>query len=152
MTPGEGNGGNGSGILRGIAMRPDKGDPMQELTECELQAGHGLACENRNRGNRQATLLAVESWRDTCNDLGAPLPWTTRRANLLVEGVPLAAKLDDQIRIGDVVLRVHKETKPCGLMDTLHSGLRKALEPAFRGGVVAEVVRGGVIRVGDAVH
>lgn len=152
MSAVDGNGGNGIGFLRGIAMRPEKGDPMQEIAECEILAGHGLACENRNRGDRQVTLLAAESWRDTCEELGTQLPWTTRRANLLVEGLPLAARLNGSITIGEVILRVHKETKPCGLMDAQHEGLRKALEPAFRGGVIAEVTRGGVIRVGDAVH
>ena len=56
-----------------------------------------------------------------------------------------------RLRIGEVEIDVHDETRPCDLMDYLCTGLKHALKPDTRGGVVGEVVCDGVIRVGDVV-
>ena len=84
-------------------------------------------------------------------DLGQDLPWHTRRANVLTEGIDLAATIGKRLRIGEVEIDVHDETRPCKLMDELCPGLRQALKPDKRGGVVGEVVRPGVIHVADTV-
>lgn len=125
---------------------------MREACEAAVEAGRGLTTENRKTGRREVTLISVQAWRDACTELGVELPWHTRRANLLIDGVDLAAALGHVIAIGQVQVRIHGETKPCGLMDAQHAGLREALKPQFRGGVHGEVLAGGVIRVGDAVR
>jgi hypothetical protein len=67
--------------------------------------------------DRQVTVLFRESWQDACRELDVTLPWTTRRANLLVSGVAPPQQSGGQIRIGDVVLEVTLETD-----DRLHTG------------------------------
>ena len=51
---------------------------------------------------RAITVLAREAWEAALTDLAGPvtLPWTTRRANLYVEGVRLPRALGGQVRIG----------------------------------------------------
>ena len=124
---------------------------MVEATECSVVAGRGLTVETRKAGKRQVTLLSAESWADACRDLKAELPWTYRRANLLVEGVDLVAGIGRTISIGSVRVLVHGETTPCDLMERQHAGLFGALAPSCRGGVYGEVLNDGTVRVGDDV-
>lgn len=139
------------GVILGIAHRAADGDHMQEAQECNVIAGRGIDSENRKPGPREVTLLSSESWADTCEEIGADLLWTTRRANFLVEGVNLYATIGHTLAIGEVCIHVHGETKPCGLMDQQHDGLLRALVSACRGGVHGEVITGGTIHVGDAI-
>ena len=142
----------GSGVLRSIAIRPSDGDAMTEVNACEVLTGGGLVGENRPSGKREVTLLSAEAWNDTCRELKSDLPWTLRRANLLVDGIDLAATPGRTIAVGEVRIQVHGETRPCGIMDKQHAGLRAALVPDGRGGVTGEILAGGTIRVGDAVE
>jgi MOSC domain-containing protein YiiM len=84
-------------------------------------------------------------------ELGAEIPWHTRRANVLVEGLDLPALKGRRVRVGGAEVMLIDETRPCGLMDRQHEGLRKALIPACRGGLHGRVVRAGTFHVGDMV-
>ena len=142
----------GSGIVRAIAFRPTDSDPMREIEECRVLVNRGLELENRPPGKRSLTLLSRESWIDTCRDLRADLPWWIRRANLLVEGLDLAATIGHTVEIGAIRVYIHDETRPCKLMDEQHEGLRAALKGEFRGGVFGQVLNEGVIRIGDEIR
>lgn len=139
------------GTLKAIAHRPTDGEPMRETRQVTVYPGRGIDSENRKTGRREVTLLSIESWADACRELGIEIPWLVRRANFLVEGIDLAATLGQVISIGPVQIRIHGETKPCGLMESQQKGLREALVPNFRGGVHGEVLTGGTIHVGDQV-
>lgn len=134
-----------------IAHRPHQGQAMRLSDDCKVSVGRGLDLENRNPGRRNITLLSMESWSDVCRALPCDLPWHTRRANLLVEGVNLESWVGKPIVVGEVRLWIWGETRPCELMETLHPGLRAALRSGFRGGVFGQVLIEGTIRVGDAL-
>lgn len=139
------------GVLKSIAQRPTDGEPMREVREANIVMGRGIDFENRKPGRRELTMISVEAWDKACLELGVKLPWHARRANLLIEGIDLAGTLGEVIQIGPVQVRIHGETRPCGIMDAQQPGLREALKPEIRGGVHGEVLVGGVIRVGDPV-
>ena len=139
------------GKVAAIAWRPTDGDAMREIGRCRVRADTGLDTENRKPGKRSLTLLSKEQWAAVCAELGAELPWYTRRANLLIEGLDLASTIGREITIGDVRVRIHDETKPCRIMDQQFAGLRKALLPDCRGGVFGQVLNDGTIDVGNTV-
>ena len=141
------------GSLLGIAIRRAPRAPMEECTAIDVSSEYGLANDSRGQlKRRQVSVLARESWEAACEQLGQTSPWTVRRANLLVEGLPLAETTGATLRIGDLVLEITGETDPCHRMDEQCSGLQEALTPDWRGGVLCRVVRGGSIQIGDAVE
>jgi MOSC domain-containing protein YiiM len=138
------------GNLIGIAIKKYPHAPVIEKKNVLISPEFGVEGDHRGRpGNRQVTLLASESWREVCNELQKSLPWTGRRANLLVEGICLENRTGRFLRIAGVWLEITGETKPCHRMDEFYPGLRKRLEPNWRGGATCRVIKGGKIRLGD---
>lgn len=137
------------GKLVAIAIKSESRAAMVELDCAEISAEQGVAGDYRGKpGSRQVTVLSAEQWSDACSELGQELPWTTRRANLLVEGLSFTNTKDLTLRVGEVVLRITGETEPCGRMDEQAMGLRQALTPEWRGGVCCRVLSGGSISPG----
>ncbi len=140
------------GIVERIAVRRQPGGPMAEVDGIFVTAGASIDQEPGRSRRRGLTLLSLESWTHTCRGLDAPLPWTFRRANLLISGFDLARTIGRTIDVGSVRVLIHGETKPCDVMDRAHPGLRDALKPDCRGGVHGEILVGGSIRTGDSIH
>ena len=126
---------------------------MHEQVIAEITIEKGITGDFRgSQTDRQITILSESAWQKACDSVGADLPWITRRANLLVNGIEFSAKdVGKTVRIGEARLKIMEETKPCSLMDKLHQGLKNALTPEWRGGVCCKVVRAGSIQVGDRV-
>ncbi|HIA67338.1 TPA: MOSC domain-containing protein [Candidatus Poribacteria bacterium] len=142
-----------NGKLKGIAIRKESRAPMELLNAADVSIDLGIDGDFRGKHvTRQVTLLAEEDWGDACSDLGADLPWTTRRANLLTDGISFENTIGSHLQIGEIVLQVTGETQPCSRMDEAYSGLQDALTPAWRGGVLCLVVTGGRIQMGDSIR
>lgn len=142
-----------TGKVLAIARRSASRASMEQLEAAQVSVEAGVAGDARGRlKGRQVTVLAKESWDAACAELGRELPWTTRRANILVQGLPLAGEVGKTIRIGDLKLVVTDETDPCQRMEEQAAGLRQALMPDWRGGVTCNVAKSGSIQVGDAVE
>jgi len=141
-----------SGRLIGIARARELRAPLEELKEARVSAESGIEGDARGmKLNRQITVLFREGWDDACMELGVRLPWVTRRANLLVEGIERPRETGGRLQIGDVMLEVTMETDPCMLMEQAHEGLKRVLTPDWRGGVCCRVLRGGRIATGDPI-
>lgn len=145
------DGTNSQGTIVAIAYRPNVGDPMIEIDRAAVSVGKGLDLEPSHKGKRGVTLLSRQSWNDVCRELKADIPWHTRRANVLIDGLDLERLVGHSLQIGDVRLQVHGETQPCSLMDKLHFGLREILIPKYRGGVHAEVITAGELKTGNKI-
>ncbi|RLA42747.1 MAG: hypothetical protein DRR06_12290 [Gammaproteobacteria bacterium] len=79
-----------AGELRGIARREAIMAPMIELSETLVTCASGVACDPRGLpGPRQVSLLLERDWREVGFEMRQQLPWTLRRANLLVAGIEL---------------------------------------------------------------
>ncbi|MEX2125444.1 MAG: MOSC domain-containing protein [Woeseia sp.] len=141
------------GRLTGIARRDAKRAPMQTLDRAEISMDTGVARDFRGKpGKRQVTVISAEAWRQACRELQKELPWTTRRANLLVDELELPKKIGAILKIGPVRLLITGEVDPCSRMDEQCPGLTNALKPDWRGGVSCAVLQGGSVTLGDAVE
>ena len=146
-----------TGRLIGIARRPARYAPMQEISSGEISTERGLDGDHKGAkfAKRQITIMSIEAWQTALAELGAgalKLPWTTRRANLLVEGVRLPRARGGIVRIGVAEFEIWYPTQPCQRMEKAYPGLLKALHPDWRGGIACVVKRGGPVRLGDEVE
>lgn len=140
--------------IKAIAVKHRPREAMQTLDSARVEVASGIAGDFRgSQRDRQVTILSEASWRKACEAIDADLPWTVRRANLLVDGVEFDASwVGRRVRIGDVELEITEETDPCSRMDAQHRGLTAALAPEWRGGVCCKVVSAGEIAIGDRVE
>lgn len=135
--------------LIGIAIRPARSGEINELDNVEISKKEGVAGDKRSRpGKRQVTLMSKSAWDIACRELDIDLPWTVRRANLLVDDLPLKETTGQFIHCGELVLEITGETDPCKLMESAQPGLFKALIPDWRGGVTCRVLQGGRLTIG----
>jgi MOSC domain-containing protein YiiM len=142
-----------AGRLIGIARAQIKRGPMEALEAARVTVEAGVEGDRRGvKPGRQVTVLFREGWEDACRDLGEALPWTTRRANLYLEGVEGPRATGGRIVIGPVVLEVVEEVRPCLVMEQARRGLKQAMTPDWRGGVACSVIHGGRIALGDAAE
>ena len=137
--------------LLDIAYRPKSRATMQTKVNTMISKVAGVDGDFRGKpGKRQVTVMSIEQWQLACDELGTILPWTIRRANLLVDGVSFdATMVGQQIKIGQCILYITGETDPCPKMDAQHQGLTHALTPDWRGGVCCRVIADGRVKVGD---
>ena len=141
------------GKLLGIAIASTHRSKMIEVDNANITIENGIEGDCRGkRINRQVSVITRESWSDACSELNTVLPWTTRRANLLLENISIEESKGKFIKIADVVLEISGETEPCEVMDEQFDGLKKALVPNWRAGVICKVIRGGKIVIGNIVE
>ncbi len=139
------------GRLQAIFVKRMKRGPMDPAERAALVAGRGIVGNANQGGRRQVTILEEELWTAATAELGSTLDPAARRANLLVRGLPLANTRGRVLAIGACRFRILGETRPCERMDEALPGLRRALDPDWRGGAFAEVLSDGEIAVGDEV-
>ncbi len=143
----------------GIARRPARREPMQEISSAVILTGGGVEGDHKGLKfpNRGVTVLSREAWEQALAELDASdgtvcLPWTVRRANVLVEGVRLPRARGGIVRIGSAMLEVTYPTQPCVQMERARKGLLKALHPDWRGGITCRVINGGPISLNDTIE
>ena len=134
-----------------IWIKRSKQGPMDPVDRATLD-DRGIAGNANRGGRRQVTIIARERWAELMRDLGADLPPSARRANLLVDGVSLHDSRGRILRVGTARLLINGETRPCEQMEAAHAGLQALMRERWGGGVFAEVLDGGGIRIGDPVE
>jgi len=143
---------HGLGTLERIWLKRGKGGPMDPVDAAVMEVGLGLRGNANRGGRRQVTIISQERWAELMDALGADMPPSARRANLMVSGIDLENSRDRVLRVGDTRLKINGETRPCEQMEEAHAGLQELMRDRWGGGAFADVVDGGQIHVGDTVE
>lgn len=150
-----------AGRLTHIVVRPHKRGLAQSLTETDALAERGLVGDRRSTapmgGRREVTLFQAEHLPVVAAFLGRDdLSPLLLRRNLVVSGLNLLAAralFKDQplvLCVGEAWLEITGPCEPCSHMEAvLGPGGYNAMRG--HGGLTARVLRGGHVRVGDAV-
>ena len=136
------------------------GEPMVSHEAIGAIAGEGLAGDRyatrkgqfsaREGKGREVTLIAREAIA-AAGDRGVEIGEHETRRNLVTEGVDLDHLVGKTFAVGDAVLIGVRDCPPCTYLEGLtRPGVRAALEGG--GGLRADVVRDGTLRVGDQIE
>lgn len=134
---------------------------MVPLGEVRAVPGRGLEGDryfsktgtySRHEGpDRQITLIEVEALEAVERDYRIVLDPGESRRNVATRGVAVNHLVGRRFRIGEVRLRGLRLCEPCSHMERL-SGKPVRSGLVHRGGLRAEILTEGVIRVGDLVE
>ena len=148
------------GELLAIYLASAAKEPMRAVSEARAVAGRGLEGDRYHDGTGtyfkpqpdcQVTLIEIEALEALEIDYQLMLPPEGARRNLLTRGVALNHLADRFFRVGEVELHGHRLCEPCKHLEKL-AGLPVRAGLVHRGGLRAEIVKGGVIRKGDAIE
>jgi MOSC domain-containing protein YiiM len=154
------------GRVVGLFIAPAIGERMRARTAVRALAGHGLEGDRYALGcgsysgvmrltARHVSLIGCEAMQAANDELSrrglAPFEPDETRRNILVEGIDVYALMGQEFRIGDVRLRGSAPTKPCHVPSAAAGKTGFAEAYHNRGGILAEILSGGLISIGDAL-
>lgn len=145
------------GSVTAICISPAAGDPMQMVSEVMAIAGAGLQGDryasgkgsfNKDTGvgNRQVTFINARFF------VGSGFRFDQSRRNILASGVELMWLIGREFQAGEARFRGIKYCDPCSRPARL-AGSQISFMNRFSdcGGLVAEVLEGGLVRVDDLI-
>lgn len=138
------------GIVRAVCISDRKGERKRVVDSITLLEDYGVADDVHAGSGRQVSLLAVESV-DVMRPRMPELAAGDFAENILVEGLPLTlCTVGDRLTAGpDILLEITQIGKTCHSKCNIHKTVGFCIMPTE--GVFARVLRGGVLRPGDAV-
>lgn len=137
------------GTIAAIWIKRFRRGPMDPAESAQLVAGQGIVGNANQGGRRQVTIIDEDAWRDATRVVGVDVDPSRRRANVMLRGVDLERTNGMHLRLGECLIQIVGEVRPCERMEEAQAGLRDALRSHWRGGAFGEVIEGGWIRVGD---
>ena len=112
--------------------------------------GAGTYSEQSNRPDRELTLIEVENIHVLKRDFGIELAAKDARRNIITRGVSLNDLVGVEFQIGDVTVRGLRLCEPCSHLEQL-TGQSVMEGLLHKGGLRAQIITGGTIRVGDII-
>jgi MOSC domain-containing protein YiiM len=144
-----------------LFIGPTPKQPLHAVDQVVSVAGHGLEGDRKfrregvpdpkNGPDREVTLIESEAIEAVSRDYGVELSPIESRRNVVTRGVALNHLVGKQFQVGEALLQGIRLCEPCSHLESLtRRGVREAL--IHRGGLRAQVLEGGVIRIGDAIR
>lgn len=150
-----------TGAVVSIHLIPTAGGRAAAVPQARARPGRGLegdryglgvgSYSNKPGPSRELTLIEIEALEGLKRDDGLELSGGDSRRNVVTRGVALNHLVDREFFVGEVKAKGIRLCEPCARLAELtdpkaHPGL------IHRGGLRAQILTEGVIRVGDAVR
>ena len=136
------------GAITNLHIARVKGAPSDPVQEATAISGLGLEGDRSAYEGSMRQVLFMD--KETLDEFGL-VPGQVKE-NITVTGLDLSQTKEGQVFfIGDdVTMEIVGDCEPCGKMDAIQSGLKDKLDG--RRGMLAMVINGGRIKVGDPVR
>jgi hypothetical protein len=143
----------GHGVVESLLVAPEAEAALVAVDETSAIAGHGLEGDRYSVGRgtfsapgRGYQLTLIEG--EVLDEI--ELPYAEARRNVVSRGIDLNALVGRRFLIGEAECVGRRLAEPCAHLEKLaRPGLLRPL--VHRGGLRADIVSGGHIRVGDAI-
>jgi MOSC domain-containing protein YiiM len=140
--------------VEGIQLHRGRHEPMAIVEEATAEAGMGLVGDERVYGLRapgtHITFVSADDVDAMVAETGISLDPLETRRNVVTRGAALNELIGRRFRVGEAVCLGVKPCTPCNHLESItRPGVRIGL--SGRGGLRADIVEGGTIRVGDAI-
>jgi MOSC domain-containing protein YiiM len=129
------------GRVEGITLVKDRAGAIERVEAVRAEAGEGL--EGDYHGD--LTLISAEALD------GLPVAGHETRRNLLTTGIDLNALVGQRFTVGSVEAVGVELAEPCTKLQRLTGQKSILYDLVHRGGLRADILRGGQIRVGDSI-
>jgi hypothetical protein len=148
------------GTIELIALAAEAEGPMRTVSSAEAVEGRGLRGDRYERGagtfsnprgrGYDLTLVEAEALEEL-SAKGVELAPVEARRNLVVRGIALDDLIGRRFRVGEVECFGQRRCEPCAHLERLtRPGVLRGL--VHRGGLRADMLSGGGIRIGDRVE
>ena len=136
------------GSITNLHIARVKGTPSDPVQEAAAISGLGLEGDRSAYEGSMRQVLFMD--KETLDEFG--LAPGQVKENITVTGLELSQTKEGQVfRIGDeVTMEIVGDCEPCGKMDAIQPGLMEKIDG--RRGLLAKVIDGGAIKVGDSVR
>ena len=136
------------GTISALHIARVKGTPSDPVTEATAISAQGLEGDRSCSPDNTRQVLFMD--QETLDHL--ELKPGQIKENITTSGLDLSQAQGGQVVfIGDAVtMELVGDCEPCGKMDAIRAGLRQELDG--RRGVLAMVINGGPIKVGDSIR
>ncbi len=149
------------GEVLSIQIAPNGTDVLKNLEHIRAVEGMGLEGDryynrtgtysDKHDESREATFIESEALEALAKDYQLELTGTESRRNISTRGVALNHLVGKEFRVGQAVFRGIRLCEPCTHLEELSGRpVRKGL--IHRGGLRAQIVKSGLIQVGDEVE
>lgn len=99
---------------------------------------------------RQITLIETETIEAMSRELGYDIPAGASRRQILVKDINLDELVNQNLRLGQIIVRVEDKCNPCNNIERkIGPGAKKAMNG--KGGICCRIIEGGEIYVGDKI-
>ena len=136
------------GAITNLHIARVKGTPSDPVQEATVISGLGLEGDRSAFEGSMRQVLFMD--KETLDEFG--LDPGQVKENITVTGLDLSQTKAGQVFFigGDGTMEIVGECEPCGKMDAIQPGLMSKIDG--RRGMLAMVINGGQIKVGDSVR
>ena len=149
----------GQGRVASIHVAPGAADAMSTVEQVQAVAAKGLEGDRyflglgtfwKPKPDYEVTLIEIEALEALQRDYGVALAPAEARRNIVTRGVALNHLVGREFQVGEAILRGLRLCEPCAHLERL---TQRNVIPGLihRGGLRAQILIGGTIKVGDRV-
>ncbi|MFT7640213.1 MAG: MOSC domain-containing protein YiiM [Pirellulaceae bacterium] len=150
------------GNVEQLFIAAGKGEEMQSVQAAKTVVGKGLEGDRYFDGtgtfspdepkpDSEITFIEAENIENFAADHKLSFSGADARRNVVTRGIALNDLVDTEFQVGEARIRAIRLCEPCQyLAERTHAEILPAL--VGRGGLRAQIIGGGTIRVGDEIR